>query len=111
MTEGEVSGWWINTTSTPGQRQLRFVQTPDGIYTVRFYLQTPPSRLFGSDTTGCNRLGDRWLKCRLAADILSERGFEQAAKWEMESQKAWARYLGADLHENYYVNFPIPDFI
>lgn len=110
IEEGKPYEWWINTTDTLGSRELRFVNTPDGVYIVRFYLQSVPASLTGNDLTSCSRKGDEWLKLEMAATVLESRGFAQAAKYRDAANEYFRNYLVNDLFTEHRYSYATPVF-
>lgn len=113
IPEGEVFQWWINTTDTAGsgEKELRFYNTPDDVYTIRFYLQDFPNTLTASQNTECSEKGDEWLKLEITASILESRGFAQAVKWRGKEEKAWKLYKANELKNNKVVRYSMPYFL
>jgi len=110
VEEGEINFWWINQGSTAGTKELRFLNTPNNAYLIRFYLNSVPSLLTGGDSTGCSQDGDEWLKLKLTADILSSRGFDNSL-YLNQADLLLNKYIGVNLHGNSGGKFYEPSFL
>ena len=110
-TTGKPFYWFLNTTSTAGTKELRFMPTSDAAYTIRFYLQTVPTALTANQLTACNERGDEWLKLELAWRLLFSRGFAQYEMYKIDAENAWKDYVGTTLKNQVISEYRAPDFL
>lgn len=98
--EGKPSEFWLETTSTAGQIQLRINPIPDAIYTIKGYKYEPFARVEAIDVTSCTYLGDQLIQSYIAHKISNELQKGNMQDLENIYYERRSQYLCENTHEN-----------
>lgn len=106
IPEGTPEAYFLTVTDTAGVQRLKFINSPDGVYTLKGFTNSNSNNLTATDMTVCNELADNYIEQYLLAIFLARIEHSRANIEYQEADNQWKIYLATQSNLNSFKQTP-----